>query len=201
MQIVEAEFIRSAVAPGSFLRDGCPEVAFAGRSNVGKSSLLNRLLGRGVLARVGSTPGRTQAVNYFRVNRRFYFVDLPGYGYARAGRQARRAWADLIDAYLRHAGERLAVVLLVDGKVGATEADIEAHEYLGGLGLRLVVAVTKMDQLTRGRYRPALARIRQALGAGEETAIIPFSAKTGEGAQELWREIEAHVQAGASGKE
>ena len=201
MKIVEAEFIRSAVAPAGFLRDGYPEVAFAGRSNVGKSSLLNRLLGRGALARVGATPGRTQSVNYFRVNRRFYFVDLPGYGYARAGRQARQAWAGLIDAYLRHAAPRLAVVLLVDGKVGATAADVEAHGYLSGLGLRLVVAATKMDQLTRGRWQPGLARIRQVLGAATDTPIIPFSAQTGEGARELWREIEAHVTAGASGKD
>lgn len=200
MKIVDAEFIQSAVSPEGFLRDG-REVAFAGRSNVGKSSLLNRLLGRSGLARISSTPGRTQAVNYFRVNRRFYFVDLPGYGYARAGKQARQGWAELIERYLRQAAARVEVVLLVDGKVGATALDAGAYDYLAGLGLKIVVAATKMDQLPRGRWNSGLEAVRRKLGAAHETAIIPFSAKTGEGARELWREIEAHLVGGASGKD
>ena len=101
MKVESAEFIRSAHASGDFVRDGRPEIAFVGRSNVGKSSLMNRLLGRKGLARTSSTPGRTRAVNYFLVNRRFYFVDLPGYGYAKAGKEERREWAALVDGYFR----------------------------------------------------------------------------------------------------
>ncbi|MGH9361388.1 MAG: ribosome biogenesis GTP-binding protein YihA/YsxC, partial [Thermoanaerobaculia bacterium] len=121
MRVASAEYVRSAHEDADFVRDGRPEVLFAGRSNVGKSSLLNRLLGRKGLARTSSTPGRTRAVNYFLVNGRFYFVDLPGYGYAKAARVERRAWGALVDRYLRRALPGSQVVLLVDGKVGATE--------------------------------------------------------------------------------
>jgi len=104
VKVESAEFVKSARASGDFVRDGRPEIAFVGRSNVGKSSLLNRLLGRKGLARVSSTPGRTRLVNYFLINRRFWFVDLPGYGYAKAGKDERREWAALADSYFRAGG-------------------------------------------------------------------------------------------------
>ena len=137
MRIEQAEFSRSALALADFPRDGRPQVAFVGRSNVGKSTLLNRLLGKKGLARTSSTPGRTQAVNFFLVNDRFYCVDLPGYGYAKAGWDARRAWAGVMDVYLRAAGAAglARVVLLVDGVVGATTLDVQAWQYLREIGL------------------------------------------------------------------
>ena len=165
-----------------------------GRSNVGKSSLMNRLLGRKGLARVSSTPGRTRAVNYFLVNRRLWFVDLPGYGYAKAGKEERREWASLADGYFRE-GTRPLVVMLVDGKVGATPLDVQAYEYLASLGVTLVVAATKADRVPRGK-RGAMERgIRSALGEGIN--IIPVSAHSGEGIQELWSAVARHLEQGA----
>ena len=194
MRIERAEFSRSAMTLADFPRDGRPQVAFVGRSNVGKSTLLNRLLGKKGLARTSSTPGRTQAVNFFLVNDRFYCVDLPGYGYAKAGWDARRAWAGVMDVYLRAAGAAglARVVLLVDGVVGATALDVQAWHYLREIGLPVTVVATKMDKLSRGRWAPALTGIRTALDAEAATAI-PFSAKTGVGAAELWRELGPHL--------
>lgn len=197
MKIESAEFVASAHAEDAFRRDGRPEVAFVGRSNVGKSSLLNRLLGRKTLARTGSTPGRTRAVNYFLINRRFYFVDLPGYGWARAGRAERRRWAELVAAYFAAASPRALVVLLVDSKVGATPLDAQAFEYLAGFGAEVVVAATKIDRVPRGKRQRALAAIRQALGLQAATDVVAVSATTGEGTGELWKRIEPRL-AGAA---
>lgn len=195
MKIESAEFVASAHAEGGFRRDGRPEVAFVGRSNVGKSSLLNRLLGRKALARTGSTPGRTRAVNYFLINRRLYFVDLPGYGWARAGREERRRWAELVERYFAAASSRVLVVLLVDSKVGATALDGQAFDYLTDLGADVVIAATKIDRVPRSRRQRAVAGIRQALALQEdgETAVVPVSARTGEGTGELWRRIETRL--------
>jgi GTP-binding protein len=178
------------------LRDGRPEIAFAGRSNVGKSSLLNRLLGRKGLARTSSTPGRTQAVNYFLVNRRFYFVDLPGYGYAKAGKEARREWAARVEGYFQE-GPPEAVVLLVDGKVGATPLDVQAYEYLSGLGAVIVVAATKIDRIPRGRWVSAAGEVRKTLGLDDAIPVIPVSARSGEGVKELWSAIALRLAASA----
>jgi GTP-binding protein len=196
LKIETAEFIRSAHGSGDYLRDGRPEIAFAGRSNVGKSSLLNRLLGRKALARTSSTPGRTQAVNYFLVNGRFYFVDLPGYGYAKAGKEARREWAARVEGYFREEPPD-AVVLLVDGKVGATPLDVQAYEYLSGLGVAMLVAATKVDKVTRGRWAATVKEVRKALGLQEAIPVIPVSAHSGEGIKELWGAIASRLEASA----
>ena len=196
MKVDSAEFIRSAHGSGEYLRDGRPEIAFVGRSNVGKSSLLNRLLGRKSLARTSSTPGRTQAVNYFLVNRRFYFVDLPGYGYAKAGKEARREWAARVEGYFREEPPE-AVVLLVDGKGGATPLDVQAYQYLSGLGAAVVVAATKIDQLPRGRRIQAVREVREVLGLQESIPLIPVSARSGEGIKELWGVLSSRLAASA----
>jgi len=196
VKVETAEFVRSAHGSGDYLRDGRPEVAFVGRSNVGKSSLLNRLLGRKGLARTSSTPGRTQAVNYFLVNRRFYFVDLPGYGYAKAGKEARREWAARVEGYFREAKPAL-IVLLVDGNVGATPLDVTAHEYLSGLDAELLVAVTKVDRFSRGRWAQVAREVRKVLSLEEEIPVIPVSARSGEGIKELWGAIAPFLEASA----
>jgi GTP-binding protein len=197
LKVETAEFVRSAHQSGDFLRDGRPEVAFAGRSNVGKSSLLNRILGRKGLARVGSTPGRTRAVNYFLINGRCYFVDLPGYGWARAGKKERREWAEVVNGYLRQALPQAQLVMLVDGEVGATPLDRQAYEYLSSLGAEIVVAATKIDRVSRGRRAAALRGIGAALGLGEATPLIPVSAHSGEGMKELWGVIDLHLESSA----
>lgn len=189
MKIESAEFIRSAVSERDFPRDGLPEVAFVGRSNVGKSSLLNVLAGHHKLARVSRTPGRTQAVNLFLINRRLYFVDLPGYGYARAAKSARDEWAALLEAYLRSPAASRRAVLLIDAVVGPTPLDLEARRYLDRHHVATTVVATKIDKLSRGARKPALAAIRRELDLREETSLIAFSAKSGEGTAELWKEI------------
>lgn len=188
------EFIRSAPSGRELLHDGRREVAFVGRSNVGKSTLLNRLLGRKGLARTSSTPGRTRAVNYFLVNGQVYFVDLPGYGYAKAGLKERQAWAAAADAYCRASLPGALVVQLVDSKVGATELDAEAWTYLQAFGARIVVAATKSDRLSSNRRRAALDIIRRTLQVGEDIKVIPVSARSGDGIKELWREIDLQLQ-------
>lgn len=182
------------MARRDFPQDDRPQVAFVGRSNVGKSSLLNRVLGRKGLARTSSTPGRTRAVNVFLVNGRVYFIDLPGYGYARAGREERRAWGELADQYLMQAGARTLVVHLVDGNVGVTDLDREAGAYMRRLGLHRVGVATKMDRLPRGRWRPVIDTARRELELEERAPVIAFSARTGDGVSELWRDIDAHVE-------
>jgi GTP-binding protein len=194
-KIVNAEFVRSATRSEDFLRDGRPEILFVGRSNVGKSSLLNRLLGKPGLARTSSTPGRTRAVNYFLVDGRWYFVDLPGYGYAKAGKAERREWAETVDRYLKTALPKARVVLLVDAKVGATPLDVTALQYLESLGARVTVVATKIDQVSSGRRAKALAAIRDTLALGGDTDLLPVSARTGLGVKELWSAIQLHLEA------
>jgi GTP-binding protein len=193
VKVETAEFIRSAHQSGDFLHDGRPQIAFVGRSNVGKSSLMNRLLARKALARTSSTPGRTRAINYFEVNRRFYFVDLPGYGYAKAGREDRRQWAALVDGYIRQALPLTRVVMLVDGKIGATPLDEQAYAYLASLGATAIVAATKIDKVKRGQQTGAIARIREVLKLDDATPVIPVSAHSGVGIKELWGAITGHL--------
>jgi len=193
MRTSSAEFVRSAMAADQFPRDGLPQVAFVGRSNVGKSSLMNKLLGRKGLARTSSTPGRTRAVNFFLIDKRFYFVDLPGYGYAKAGRGERQRWAELVEAYFQHASADARVVLLVDAKVGATALDREAFEYLMSFEAPLTVVATKADRVPRGRRSRQLAAIRRTLGLPGESGPLAVSAVSGEGVAELWKEIAARL--------
>ena len=160
MRVRDARFVVSAVRAADLPRDGRPQFAFAGRSNVGKSSLINRLLGRKNLARTSSRPGRTRSVNFFLVDDSWYVVDLPGYGYARVSRSEREAWGRSVERYFRSAAGPVRVVLLVDGKVAGTPLDSEAYGYLQGLGLEPVVAVTKIDRVKRGARAGALARVR-----------------------------------------
>jgi GTP-binding protein len=201
---VTAEFVRSAHTSEGLLRDGRPEALFVGRSNVGKSSLLNRLLGKKGLARTSSTPGRTRSVNYFLVNDRYYFVDLPGYGYAKAGKDERREWAQLVDGYVREVVARSCrVILLVDGRIGATPLDVEALEYLVSLGAGVTVVATKMDKVPSGKRTKALAEIRRTLSLDGDAAkvgdvggdLIPVSSESGEGMKELWSTIMLHLEA------
>lgn len=188
LKIESSEFVQSAAGREGFLEDGLPEIAFAGRSNVGKSSLLNRLLGR-KLARTSSTPGRTQMINYFRVNGSFYFVDLPGFGYAKASKENRSRWAEVINDYLRSPHPQRAVVHLVDARVGATTLDEQAAEYFAGLELDVLTVATKVDDVKRGERARRMKEIAAALRLGEPTAVLAVSTQTGEGVRELWKSI------------
>lgn len=155
--------------------------------------MMNRLLGRRKLARTSSKPGRTRSVNYFLINDRWYFVDLPGYGYAKASKADREDWARLIDAYLRSWTPGSVLIQLVDGKVGATALDLQAHEYLCDLGIRPLVVATKIDKVSRSKRPRALAEIRQQLGIDADE-ILAFSAPSNEGTKDVWKAILAGIE-------
>lgn len=180
-----ARFLGAAATPGGGPPPGPPEVAIAGRSNVGKSSLLNAVLGRRALARVSATPGRTRQLNFFLAHDGLVLVDLPGYGYAVGPEAERRAWGPLVETYLRERPTLRGVVLLVDLRRGVESEEDDVLRYVAALGLPAAVVATKADKLGRGAARSALAALGATLPAG--LPLIGFSARTGEGRTELWR--------------
>ncbi|MDX2151245.1 MAG: ribosome biogenesis GTP-binding protein YihA/YsxC [Bryobacteraceae bacterium] len=183
---VRAELIKSAAKPEHFPPAHMPEIAFLGRSNVGKSTLLNTLTGNGKLAFTSSTPGRTQVINFYRVDGRYVFVDLPGYGYARAPRAVSEGWKRTIDAYLTERPTLALSVILLDARRGWMETDLELKRWLEAHQRRYLVVATKVDKLNRKEEVQGLAAIRKELAGGEPVA---FSAKTGRGVRELWQVI------------
>jgi len=184
VRVGTATFVGAASAPGRFPAPTHPEVAFAGRSNVGKSSAINRLLGRRGLARTSATPGRTQQVNFFQVDDRLTVVDLPGYGYARVPKTTRAAWRPLVESYLGARAALRGVVLLVDIRRGPEEEEWSLLDYLGARGVPALVLATKADKPKRRERERALAELAR-LGL----PVVPFSAVTGEGVDAVWRTI------------
>lgn len=178
-----AEFVISAVSERDFPRDGLREIVFAGRSNVGKSSLINRLVGQKSLARTSSTPGKTQTINFYRLNRAFYFVDLPGFGYAKAGKATSRQWKRAVEQYFRDRKAIAVVVHLVDARLAPTPLDIELADWLDGLGIPRITVGTKADKLSGNGRSTQVRVISSALGGGP---VIMSSAETGMGCSEIW---------------
>lgn len=197
MKVTRVEFVVSAAGPSQFPRDGLPEIAFAGRSNVGKSSLLNRLVGRRGLAITSKMPGRTRLVNFFRVNGEAYFVDLPGYGYAAAPRALRETWGGLVEGYLRQRCALRGVVFLLDIRHDPTDRDLEMRGLLEEARLPWIPVLTKADKVGRSERRRRVERIAGALALPDPAPAIPFSATTGEGARELWAAIAERLRASA----
>jgi GTP-binding protein len=193
----QARFVLSAVRRHDLITDGCPQIAFVGRSNVGKSSLLNQWVGRKALAKISSSPGKTRAVNYFLIDSSFYFVDLPGFGYAKASKSDRRAWARLMDSYFQTTRPLPKVIHLVDAKVGATPLDVQAVEYLRHQGCEPAVVATKIDRVAKNKRAGQLAGIRSALALSEEQSPTPCSSRTGQGVKEIWRAIDAFLRSSA----
>ena len=170
-----------------------PEVAFAGRSNVGKSSLLNRLVHRKKFARVSNTPGRTREINFFKVNDAFVLVDLPGYGYARVSKDQRAEWRPLIESYLRRSSQLRGIVHLLDVRHDPTTDDKLMLDFLSEIGVPTIVVLTKIDKLTSAERRKQLAELPLRLGLDVEQ-VIPFSAATGEGRDDLGAAIESLLE-------
>lgn len=183
-----ARFASAASSPDVLPSLTLPEVALAGRSNVGKSSLLNRLVGQRGLARVSKTPGRTQQINFFVVEERLTLVDLPGYGFARVPREVQAAWKGLVEGYLDDRANLRAVGVLVDLRRGIQDEDRMLLEYVASLGVASFVVVTKIDKLARGER---LLRLRAMQATG--VAVVATSAQTGEGIEELWEAVEARL--------
>lgn len=188
------EFMGGMASAGGWRPEASlPEIAFAGRSNVGKSSLLNRLVHRRKLARVSNTPGRTREVNFFKVNERFVLVDLPGYGYARVSKERRAEWRPLIEGYLRGSPELRGIVQLLDARHEPSGDDLHMLEFLAELGVPTIVTLTKIDKLSPSERTALGARSAASLGL-EQEQLIPFSAVSGEGRDALAEAIEALLE-------
>jgi len=188
MKITSAEFVKSAFEKSHWLADGRPEIAFLGRSNVGKSSLINSLLLRKGLARTSNTPGRTQSINFFLINDKFYFTDLPGYGYARVSKTMRADWGKMAEEYLADRSELALCVQLVDSRHAPTQLDIQLNEWLVHYGKPHVVVATKSDKLSRNELQRSITAASKTLAG---TPILKYSAQTSAGRDELWSEINA----------
>ena len=181
----KAEFVRSAASSKDFPRDPLPQVAFAGRSNVGKSSVINRLLNRKNFARVGAAPGKTTHINYFLIDEKLYLVDLPGYGYAKVSRQEKARWASLIQAWFDDRELMSLGVLIVDARHQPTQDDQGMADYFKATGRPFVVVANKLDKVKKSEIQGNLERIRETLELSEEVPVIPFSAEKGTGREEL----------------
>ncbi|MBQ1674783.1 MAG: YihA family ribosome biogenesis GTP-binding protein [Oscillospiraceae bacterium] len=190
----KAEFVRSAVSREGFIRDGRPQITFAGRSNVGKSSVINRLLGRKNYARVGATPGKTSQINYFRIDEKIYFTDLPGYGYAKVSQAERDRWGRLMESYFAEEGLITLGVLIVDARHKPTADDVTMCDWFKNAGCPLIVAANKLDKLKKSEIEPSLAQIRATLTLDENTLLIPFSAEKGIGKNELLAAIDRYCK-------
>ena len=184
MNLNNAEFVISAASVAQCPRDGLPQVAFAGKSNVGKSSVINRLLRRKNFARVGEAPGKTTHINYFRIDETFYLVDLPGYGYAKVSKAEKARWAALMEAYFAAAPFSYGV-MIVDARHKPTANDETMANWFLQWGGPFAVVANKLDKLKASEREPNLARIREALQLPVETPVIPFSAQSGAGRDEL----------------
>ncbi len=195
MKIISAEFIKSAPDASHYPPETLPEIAFLGRSNVGKSSLINSLLGRKGLARTSNTPGRTQLLNFFIINNRFRFVDLPGYGFARVPLEVKRTWGAMVTDYLANRRALVLSIHIVDSRHDPSNQDVELREWLGVYAKPQLTVATKCDKLSRNELRRNVARIEQSL---EGSDVVPYSAVTGQGREIIWKKIEEALSAAVS---
>ncbi len=188
LNVNKAEFIKSAAAPSQFINSSIPAVAFAGKSNVGKSSVINRLLNRKNFARVGQSPGKTIHVNYFLIDSKLYLIDLPGYGYAKVSQSERQRWGKLMEDFFAKGLFQLGV-MIVDSRHKPTADDITMAQWFKSTGCKLVVVANKLDKLKKSEIEPNLALIKETLELPEDVVLIPFSAEKGQGRELLLAEI------------
>lgn len=167
-----------------------PEIAFAGKSNVGKSSLINALINRKSLARTSSQPGKTQTINFYNINDALYFVDLPGYGYAKVSQQEKEKWGRMIERYLHQSNVLKAVFLLIDIRHDPSANDKTMYEWILANGFHPIIIATKADKINRSQLQKQIKAVRQGLGAGKDTVVLPFSAQTKQGREEIYEVID-----------
>ena len=188
MIIHSAKFICSAVTPGQYPPDDFPEVAFAGRSNVGKSSLINKILNRKKLVRTSKTPGRTQLLNFFEINELWRFVDLPGYGYARVPVEVQKRWRPMVESYLTTRVNLRGMVWLLDIRREVSKEDLHLWDWLQAKQVPVIIVVTKADKLSKNKRNKQAASIANSLGRKAQE-LIQFSATSGEGKDEIWQAL------------
>ena len=192
MKVVTAEFLKSAFQETDWPRDSKPEIAFLGRSNVGKSSLINSLLSVRGLARTSSTPGRTQSLNFFDVNNDFRFVDFPGFGYARVPKEIKSSWGEMATTYLAKRPQLVLSIHIVDSRHEPTKQDLQLHEWLELSNKPRLVVATKSDKLSNNELKKNLEHIARVLN---HDSVMAYSAKSGRGREELWRAIKSAMSA------
>jgi GTP-binding protein len=190
MHVKTTEFIKSATKPAHYPEGNLPEIAFAGRSNVGKSSLINVLVNRKNLVRTSSTPGRTQLINFFDVNGTFTLVDLPGYGFAKVPLEVKRQWGPMMETYLAQRANLAGVVLIFDARRIPRDEDLQMLQWLRTYGVRPILVVTKCDKLSKNERSRQFSLIGSSLGVAKEE-LLPFSALSKEGVAAIWAQIEA----------
>jgi len=192
MNLHNATFRKSVVTAKDFMKDK-PSIVFAGKSNVGKSSVINKLLNRKNFARVGNTPGKTVHINYFDIDNKAYFVDLPGYGYAKVAKGERDRWGKLMETFFATEGVITLGVQIVDARHKPTADDVTMAQYFMDTGCPMVVVANKKDKLKKSEYEPNVARIREVLEIPEETPVLLFSAEKGDGREELLEIIKSYI--------
>ena len=188
MKTTSTEFLKSAFQQADWPREPLPEIAFLGRSNVGKSSLINSLLGVHGLARTSSTPGRTQSLNFFLIENRFRFVDLPGYGYARVPRIIKSTWGEMATSYLAKRASLVLSIHIVDSRHEPTKLDLQLHDWFELQAKPRLIVATKSDKLSKNELKMSIERVRRTFNGDR---VVAYSAKTGLGRDEVWRSIEA----------
>ncbi len=189
MKITSVEFVRSIVSPQEIIQDNLNQIAFSGRSNVGKSSLINCLLNRKKIAKTSSTPGKTRQLNFFKINNQFYFVDLPGYGFAKVSKKESAQWRNLIEGFFIQNQKLAGVISIIDSRIGPTELDLQLLNWIKSLNITLILVATKSDKLSRSVLKNNLDKYNKQIESLYKTSIIPFSVINRTGKKEIWREI------------
>ncbi|TFB24950.1 YihA family ribosome biogenesis GTP-binding protein [Filobacillus milosensis] len=189
MKVNQAAIVISAVSKKQYPTEGFPEIALAGRSNVGKSSFINRMIQRKSLARTSSKPGKTQTLNFYKINESFYFVDVPGYGYAKVSKKEREAWGRMMEEYFQERDTLEATVLLIDMRHPPTEDDIIMYDFLKHFDIPVLIVATKMDKVKKAKRDKHIKIIKEALDIEPEDDLVTFSAETGEGKDEAWSKL------------
>ncbi|SIT83444.1 ribosome biogenesis GTP-binding protein YihA/YsxC [Edaphobacillus lindanitolerans] len=194
MKVNQAEITISAVKPEQYPEDGYPEFALAGRSNVGKSSFINKMIGRKSLARTSSKPGKTQTLNFYKIEDQFFFVDVPGYGYAKVSKSEREAWGKMIERYITGREQLRAVIQLVDLRHPPSQDDILMYDFLKHYNLPCVIVATKADKIPKSRLQKHRKIIKETLDLDPSDPLILFSSETGQGKEEAWAELEKRMK-------
>lgn len=193
MNLNNVEFIKSAVSPSDFLRDGLPQIVFAGKSNVGKSSVINKVLGRKNFARVGASPGKTVHINYFLIDKKAYFADLPGYGYAKVSKGEKARWGRLMEQYFAEPELIAAGVMIVDARHAPTGDDIVMAQWFKATGCPMIIVANKVDKLKKSELEPNMLKIRETLELDDDTELLPFSAEKGTNKDRLIKLLSSHA--------
>lgn len=190
MKVTSADIVISAVRPNQYPDTQLPEIALAGRSNVGKSSFINKMLNRKALARTSSKPGKTQTLNFFLINEKLFYVDVPGYGYAKVSKSEREAWGKMIETYITSREQLRAVVLLVDLRHSPTKDDVMMYEFLKHYEIPVIIIATKADKIPKGKWEKHAKVVRETMQIEEGDELVLFSSETGMGKEKAWSIID-----------